>query len=207
MGERIDLYYSEKCKHSAFFIQQLQQQESLYQKVNLISVHNVQKLPPSVKSVPHMIITNSHGTQNLIDEDLTIWLVTQITGKPPEARRQTMDMNQEIAQRQQIETKRDQPPAFGSVGRQGPSELYNNQDRGAGTYMDYDPIGMSGAFSDPFSSLENPDSTLDHRFESVNEPYMNMEHPGGYSLPSDNSRDKKTADFDNRLKEVQDSRR
>lgn len=137
------LFYSVQCQYSKEFIKQLSNFQDLYKKFIMINVNNPKiKLPPSIKSVPTIIVPGSYKEDIHVGPDALKWL--SLVGSH---------------QAQSDTQNNSQGPPQGKVEGQMETSI--------GGMAAYDPSSMAG-FSDSFTLLDAPDNAMDKAFVSLN---------------------------------------
>lgn len=82
MNESYILYFSEKCKFSMKFINQLKSNEELFKKCQKIEISKARgQIPPYVRSVPSLIVTANSKSSLLVNKDLFSWLNSKTVSK------------------------------------------------------------------------------------------------------------------------------
>jgi hypothetical protein len=167
---KFHLFFSEKCTNCDFFLLQLKNNEDIYKKVNLISVHTKNiDLPESVESVPHMIIVDSMGNEqnNIVGQDLFRWLAQQKNVDVPMPQHETT-----------------------------PTIIDDCK------YLNFDPYDATSSFS----NINDPESTSGDRFEYV-QNNNSMATTTASTSRGNEGRQQKTADFDDRMRQMQEERK
>lgn len=134
------LFYSDKCTNSSFFISQLDldTNKKVNSMITRISVHEPSvALPPSVVSVPHMVIIDERGMQHdLVGDDLFAWLVQQTTGQTIEKRQAPPPLSAEDMQTTYTD--------FDPVGLTSAYSLIDNPEQTNGDLYEYVNEGGNG---------------------------------------------------------------
>ena len=82
--ESYTLYFSEKCKFSMKFINQLKTNQDLFKKCRKIEISQVRgQIPPYIKSVPSLIVTTNGQSSLLVNKDLFLWLNSKTASQNP----------------------------------------------------------------------------------------------------------------------------
>ena len=163
MNNTIILFYSKKCIYSQKFLSSLYKNQELYNKIYKISIEDTNiKIPKQVKSVPTIIIKNNSSFVTYVGEEVFKWfrsLSVNNFNNNYKANEQNMIQNTE-QNPQQIPQQIPRQIPQQTQQQVAPQKIQNKTDG----IECYDPISMSGSFSDCFSNITN-ETPMGHCYE------------------------------------------
>ena len=149
----IILFYSKKCIHSQKLMNQLYKNQDLYNDIYKVSIEDPQvKIPKTVTSVPTIIIKDNQNFITYVGDEVFSWfksISNQNFNTSYDNTKQNFKPKQEIS-------------------NDGMQNFKPKQEKSNDGIQCYDPIGMSGGFSDSFSSLSDA-NPLGHCYEFLGE--------------------------------------
>ncbi len=141
----IILFYSKKCIHSQKLMNQLYKNQNLYNDIYKVSIEDPQvKIPKTVTSVPTIIIKDNQNFITYVGDEVFEWFKA-ISNQNFNTSYDNVNKNIEPSNNVKQNFKPKQKESNNGI-------------------QCYDPIGMSGGFSDSFSSLSDA-SPLGHCYE------------------------------------------
>jgi len=146
MNNTTILFYSKKCIHSQKFLKQLYKNQELYNNIFKVSIEEPSvKIPRNVKSVPTLIIKNNNNFITYVGDEVFEWFRSVSV--------QNYNDKYENSSNNQV------------GNNQVPNNPHkNNSQQSGGGIQCYDPIAMSGGFSDSFSNITDA-SPMGHCYE------------------------------------------
>jgi hypothetical protein len=145
------LFFSNYCPHSKTILTSLNS-SSIANSITYCCVDNKQlKIPPFIKSVPTLFIANQQRV--LVDQGLKMWLDTELRS----------------GQQQQPQQQQQQPQQRGPPPVDNPANAMNGIAgnallTGDNAISAYHSNEIGAGFSDAYSFIENPTSSLSHSF-------------------------------------------
>lgn len=164
MNNTIILFYSKKCIHSQKFLSQLYKNQELYNSIYKISIEEPKvKIPRNITSVPTIVIKNNHNFITYIGDEVFDWF-RSISVNTFNKKYDTNTSN----------TSNNTPPPDQHKVKQSDKVVANFQPTSGNTVTKkdnssiqcYDPIAMSGGFSDSFSSITDT-TPMGHCYEFI----------------------------------------
>ena len=167
MNNTTILFYSKKCIHSQKFLSQLYKNQELYNNVFKVSIEEpTVNIPKNVKSVPTLIIKNNNNFKTYVGEEVFDWFrsisVTNFNSKYDQSNSAPQNSAPQNSAPQNSAPQNSVPQ--NSVPQN--SAPQNSASQNNDGILCYDPIAMSGGFSDSFSNLTDT-SPMGHCYEFI----------------------------------------
>jgi len=181
MNNTTILFYSKKCIHSQKFLKQLYKNQELYNNIFRVSIEEPSvKIPRNVTSVPTLIIKNNNNFITYVGDEVFDWFRSvsmQNFNSKYENKNTPNNISQNNVAPNNVAPNNVAPnnvaPNNVAPNNVAPNNISrnnvapNNSAPNSDGIQCYDPIAMSGGFSDSFSSIADS-SPMGHCYEFLN---------------------------------------